>query len=205
MGDPKQRVPLAEAEAIAQELVGRLALACSRLEIAGSIRRRRPDVGDIELVAVPRRDAPVITDLFGTRHDGPPVNLLDALCLELLIKNELRDRPDKNGRPAFGERYKRLSYKGVGLDLFSVFEPAQFGVIYTIRTGSAEFSQRLVTPRLMGGWLPVGMSVKDGALWDRGRLIETQEEVEFFRAIGAEFLPPERRTADARPRLMVPA
>jgi len=154
---------------------------------------------------VPTLESRVVRDLFGNETVTGQWDALTTLVAARRAVGVFRDRLDVNGRPAFGDRYKRLVYQGVGLDLFSVLEPASWGVIYTIRTGSAEFSHRLVTPRLMGGWLPAGLRVKDGALWDRGRLIETPEEADFFRAIGVEWLPPERRTADARPRLMVPA
>jgi len=48
------RVPLADARVIAESLMAALGPGCERIEIAGSIRRGRPDVGDIELVAIPR-------------------------------------------------------------------------------------------------------------------------------------------------------
>ena len=48
------RYTLAEAQRIAGAIVGQLDPSCVRLEIAGSLRRGRPDVGDIELVAIPR-------------------------------------------------------------------------------------------------------------------------------------------------------
>lgn len=202
----KGRIPLAEAERLAAQVVGLLAPACERIEIAGSIRRRKPEVGDIEIVCVPKRDAPTIHDLFGTRKDGPLVNLLDALCISLHARDVLGHRPDKNGRPAFGERYKRLTFEGVGLDLFSVLPPAQWGVLYTIRTGPAEFSHRLVTPRLQGGWMPSGMRVQDGALWDRGAIVQTPEEADFFAALGLEVVPPEQRAGHVVPtRTKVPA
>jgi DNA polymerase/3'-5' exonuclease PolX len=48
------RRPLAEATALATELVDLLRVFCARIEIAGSVRRRRPDIGDLELVVVPQ-------------------------------------------------------------------------------------------------------------------------------------------------------
>jgi DNA polymerase/3'-5' exonuclease PolX len=46
---------------IAGRIVEALRPYCERIEIAGSLRREKPMVGDIEIVAIPRR--PV--DLFG--------------------------------------------------------------------------------------------------------------------------------------------
>ena len=49
----KTRVPLARAQVVAAEVVALLAPACERIEIAGSVRREKTDVGDIEIVCTP--------------------------------------------------------------------------------------------------------------------------------------------------------
>ena len=139
----KRRVPLALARAVAEEARARLAPACDRLEIAGSIRRARPDVGDVELVAVPRV-TPGRPDLFGTPMGA--TDELHALATALLAQGFLAHRPDRNGRWAFGEKLKRVVFRGAAgelpLDLFAVTPPAQWGVIFTIRTGPGAFSTR---------------------------------------------------------------
>lgn len=202
----KGRVPLAEAERLAAQVVGLLTPSCERIEIAGSIRRRKPEVGDIEIVCVPKLVESRVFDLFGSRVEGAPLDRLEETATSLLVAGTFRHRLDVNGRPAFGSRYKRLLYQGVGLDLFSVLPPAQWGVLYTIRTGPAEFSHRLVTSRLQGGWMPAGMRVQDGALWDRGAIVQIPEEADFFTALGLEFVPPEQRVGNvAPPRTKVPA
>jgi len=48
------RMKLEEAQVIAEKTKALLAPYCERIEIAGSIRRKKPDVGDIELVAIPK-------------------------------------------------------------------------------------------------------------------------------------------------------
>jgi DNA polymerase/3'-5' exonuclease PolX len=198
--DGKRRVPLALAEAVAAEARARLAPACERLEVAGSIRRRRPDVGDVELVAVPRV-TPGRRDLFGDATGE--ADELHALAERLLHEGVLAHRPDKNGRPAFGTKLKRVVFRGrageLPLDLFAVTGAAQWGVIFTIRTGPGAFSTRLVTQRRYGGGMPEGHRVRDGALWDGERLVETPEEADLFRALGLPWLPPERRTDTVRP------
>ena len=47
-----KRISLQDAERIANVLVGELQDACHRIEVCGSIRRKSPDVGDIDLVAI---------------------------------------------------------------------------------------------------------------------------------------------------------
>ena len=67
------KIPLAQARRIAHAaicLLGDLPsadgsehqLACSRIYEAGSVRRRRPEVGDIELVAIPVRSEQLTVD-----------------------------------------------------------------------------------------------------------------------------------------------
>lgn len=45
---------LEQAQRLAQQLVVDLEPACERIEVAGSIRRQRSQVKDIELVVIPR-------------------------------------------------------------------------------------------------------------------------------------------------------
>ena len=177
----KTRIPLAEAERKARQVVGLLETDCTRVEIAGSIRRRRPDVGDIEIVCVPRLDyQPPQLDLFGNVVHQPPTNALDVLASRLVtahLPTLPQELPGPLACPKGGECHI-----------------PQFGAIFTIRTGCAEFSHRLVTPRLGGGNMPVGMIEKGGVLWDRGRPLETPTEESFFDALSLPWLEPERRT-----------
>ena len=192
----KTRVPLAKAEQIARYLVDDLEDVCERIEIVGSIRRRRPTVSDIELLVVPRIDV-IRRDLFG--DPDQTVNRFDERCKNLHGLGTLSNRLDVNGRPAWGERYKRVLYEGIGVDLFSVLPPAQFGVLMVIRTGSAEFSKRVVSQARKGGALPNEMFVADGQLFlkrwgDYPELIPTPTEQDFFDRIGMPFIDPSERT-----------
>lgn len=47
------RLPLNKALPLAEKILAVLAPACLKIEIAGSIRRGLPDVGDIDIVALP--------------------------------------------------------------------------------------------------------------------------------------------------------
>lgn len=202
---PTQRLPLAEAQGLAEEFVRLVHGACERIEIGGSIRRGKADVGDIEIIAIPKTR----TEQVGLFEDQTVVvDELDEFLSMLHEGGVVANRLDKNGRAAWGSKYKRLLFNVDGrsfpLDLFCVV-PAQFGVIFAIRTGCAEFSHKLVTPRLLGGWLPTGLRVKDGALWDGERMIETPTEQAFFEAVSVQWLLPELRTPERRPVLLKPA
>jgi hypothetical protein len=196
----KVRIPLAEGRDLAGELVALLESTCERIEIAGSIRRERELVGDIELLAIPRITAEA--DMFGNVVPDRWTNDLDDLCAKLRGDGVLADRPDKNGRPAWGSRYKRARYKGVALDLFSVIAPATWGVLFMIRTGPADFSHVLVTSQVeripaLGcyGRLPTWAKVEGGALRyaKTGEPFEMPTEHRFFDRIGVEWVEPRDR------------
>lgn len=163
---------------------------CVRVEVGGSIRRGKPDPKDIEIVAAPD----VRLTEVGRRLFDPPelrsVDMLDRFLDRLVIAGTI-----ERGR-AWGPRYKQVLYKGAPVDLFSVLPPAQWGVIFAIRTGSAEFGKLLVTSRLQGGFMPPDMRVAGGVLWREGGAVETPEEEDYFREIGVPCWPPEERSVE---------
>ncbi len=187
---PRVRYPLAAAEAIAQELVMLLSPACERIVVAGSVRRRKPEVKDLEIVAVPA--ARSVRDLFGEVTDR--MNLLEDLLSTLVDQGEISAGRDGSGRPAWGPRYKRAVYRGLPVDLFSVIPPAQWGLTLLLRTGPWWYSKRVVTPRRHGGLLPDWMAVRDGAMWHKdGESLVTAEEEDVFRLLQVPFVDPARR------------
>lgn len=188
MSDHRRR-PLAEMCAVAEVLRAELAPYCERCEIAGSIRRRKPECADVELLVVPKfreeRDG-----LFGSKR----INLLDEYAQRQVDLGRWQHRYSIVGTKAFGERFKRVLVDGLPLDLFSCLPPAQFGVLMVIRTGPAEFSRRVVTSVSAGGWMPEGWRVKDGAIHDAsGSVVPTAEEADVFRVLGREYVEPEAR------------
>jgi DNA polymerase/3'-5' exonuclease PolX len=191
------RLPLAEARAVADELVALLAPACERIEIAGSIRRGRPDVGDIELVAVPRITIEATQGLWGN-GETERVNELDELAdrelLRVSVEIKRADGSIEHQR-RWGPRYKASLFRGIPVDLFST-TPASFGLIYLIRTGPAAFSQRLVTDARRRD-----LHVAEGQL-HRGSLgcgayvcevIPTPGERDVFGAMDLPWIAPEAR------------
>lgn len=64
---------LDSAQQVAKELVAELTPFCSKLEVAGSIRRRRPFVNDIDLVAIPKNQGALAQKLhdLGCNFGGP--------------------------------------------------------------------------------------------------------------------------------------
>lgn len=187
--DNPQAIRLVEAEDIALDLVARLEPACERIEIAGSIRRGKAWVTDIEIVAIPKMET-VARDLFGNpvrRRD-----LLSDTCGMLRDAGVLADRLDVQGRPAWDAKYKRMLYRGVAVDLFAA-TPDNWGLILLLRTGPAEFNRRLVSSKSFGGYLPFGFMVNDGSLWIGSERVPTPEERDVFNLINLPWMEPEER------------
>ena len=151
---------------------------CQRIEIAGSVRRLKPDVGDIELCAIPQM-------VPGNNMFGDPISALAEFDYDQMghvIKG--------------GQRYVQIAlHQGINLDLFIVLPPASWGVIYTLRTGPADFSQKCVTQRKKGGLLPSFLRVKDGTVQDAttGEIIPTPEEEDFFKVLKLNWISPDKR------------
>lgn len=200
MSSTEQRLPLREAQALAERLVSELQDVCEKIEIAGSIRRQRPDVGDLEIVCLPKIET-IYGGLFGDVAEV--IDRLDDRIAAWLEAGLVRHRLDKNLRKAAGKRYRRLLYHDVPLDLFSP-APESFGAILAIRTGPAAYSHALVTPKNqyttdgVRGLLPEFLQMKDGALrWrEGGEVVDTPTEKLFFHTIGVPLVAPELRGVD---------
>lgn len=173
----KQKIRLSEAENLAAALVEKLKPSCQRVEIAGSVRRQKSEIGDIEIVAIP---LPCV-DMFGAEMEYHQLDSFDWNEIGRLVKG--------------GHKYKQIELHdtGINLDLFIVTPPAQWGVQFVIRTGAAEFSHRFVTPRNFGGLLPSYLKVKDGAIWNKDKMVETPEEKDVFDLLGIQWIEPRER------------
>ena len=174
--------PHAQMLTVANALVKLLAPACHRIEIAGSLRRGVPMVGDIELVAVPI----LHTNLIGEpMADSSHVDDLLAAKPVVLHKN--------------GPKYKQFSFDWqlgvtITVDLFLQPDPATWGWNFMVRTGSADFSKRMVTPRAYGGLKPDWATIKDARVWRNGAALDTSEEPMVFDLWGMDFVPPSERS-----------
>ncbi len=195
------KVPWDVGQAVATRLCESLSPHCARLEIAGSLRRGKPEVGDIELVAIPLVEEQVQRDLFGEVVERTAVNRL-ALALDTLVASGAiaADPPSPDLKRAWGEKYRKFwllindRWGAIQVDLF-LTTPEAWGAIFTIRTGPAEFSEALVTHfkyhtpyRQQGGVL---------VRQDTGAVVPVPEEADYFRLAGLPFITPVRRSAEA--------
>jgi len=159
---------LEQALEIAEKVKALLAPHCERIEIAGSIRRKKPDVKDIEIVAIPK---PFDTGLFESGI-ATVVNQWQNVKGELPCKYTQRILPE-----------------GIKLDLFFA-ERGNWGLIYAIRTGSADYSHKVLATE----WVKRGYKSEGGYLVANGKQIAVLEEEDLFRRIGVPFKAPELRS-----------
>jgi len=157
-----------EAKLIADELISVLEPYCIRIEIAGSVRRKKANVKDIEICLVPKNK----NKLF---------NILGLF----LLKYNKDFKYFKNG-----ERYKQFEFKGINIDMF-IGNENNWGLLFAVRTGPAEFSTKILST-----WKKVskGGYSKDGYLHDgEDKMIFTPEETDVFTLCKMEFIEPEFR------------
>lgn len=178
------------ARAVAEALIQDLRTGCERIEVAGSVRRGERLVKDLEIVAIPK----LRRDLFGEIMPDEPTELDQVL--EGLFRAHTVDlrAVDEKGTTRNGPKYKALRHcrTNLGVDLFIVRRPAQWGAIFAIRTGPADYSRKLVTKAQ-----DRGLQCREGHLVriDDGAVLNTPEEGDFIRACGLPLVPPQKRRA----------
>lgn len=191
MSSPPITFPLAPTKFIAEKLIEMFQDGCDRIEIAGSIRRRKDRVKDIELLIVPtiREQKTLLPGQF--QH----FSLFDVVLNEALKRHRKTLQFDRE-TPRNGPKYKRLRFdRRIPVDVFIV-PPTAWGAQMAIRTGPSDVSKLLVTHRRHGGLLPDHLNQRDGHLWDREGVIETPEESDYFEAMSLPVVPPEERTPE---------
>jgi len=190
-------IPFTKAHALATRIKDLLQPHCILIHIAGSIRRMRPEVKDIEILCIPKKEDRQ-TDLFG----GTKKIISNDFCGALLHFTEKIIKGKVEGR------YMQIELKGgIILDLFLPI-PADYYRQLAIRTGSAEYAHKIIAT----GWTKKGwVGVKDIGLRKRTECTGGgkfpwrctkkdaslppvwRSEGEFFAWLGLEYIDPEFR------------
>lgn len=173
------------ASPLAENIVTSLRPHTHRAEIAGSVRRMKPNVKDIEIVA---RIADWEASFEALRQWG------------YFIKPGVPDITP--WAPKTGAKYLRMMLDGgLKLDLFLASEE-NWGALYTMRTGGATGPDgnpfEGFVPGMFSRWKKVsGGGKMRGCLptLPDGRSVIVREESDFFRVCGVEWTGPENRTS----------
>jgi DNA polymerase/3'-5' exonuclease PolX len=146
-----RRFPRAEALLMAQKFVAFLENHCHRCVIAGSLRRRKELVKDIEILFVPKMVTTADpADMFGGRIT---VSAADA-AIEVLLKiGVIAERPNKIGRFTWGSQNKLalLASSGTPIDFFSVTEACFWNALF-VRTGPDKLNIKVASAARKLGW-----------------------------------------------------
>lgn len=183
----KTRWPHAEALKIAEEIKEALAHHCERIEIAGSIRRKKSEVGDIELLFVPK---------LGSRQAGLFDNEEFDIAGEI-IDGWLRDaifakRPAIDGRTTWGPKNKLAIHQatGIAVDFFAT-TAENWWVSLVIRTGG-----KATNLKLTNGAIAKGAHLNaygSGLTLQNKKIIPATSERHVFELCGVPYQEPEFR------------
>lgn len=171
---------LHKAEKIAQKYVELLAPYCERIEIAGSVRRKKPEVKDIEIVCIPKNEIVLESadDLFD--EDKHKYQVHPGFIEEVNKLEKVKGEPT-------GKYTQRILPEGINLDLF-IANKDNWGYILAIRIGPDGYSKYLAD-----SWMRQGYKGIDGMLTKNGKPVPVPEEKDLFWLLGLEYVEPEYR------------
>lgn len=195
---------------LANRLVELMKPHCIKIEVAGSIRRQKPEVKDIEIVAIPKEYSASIRDLFNftaghvTRSmlvdefiAQPQGNLTWIKCGTHEIKPlDMKQELSSSNKYGTNRKYWRgfIDWNGgIKLDLFLATKE-NFGVIHLIRTGGKNFNLKMIEALKKNLY-----TISEASLYKTDRhgekidMCYTPDEKSIFRAAGMAFVEPEKR------------
>lgn len=177
------------ARRLAAEVTRKIKPHCDQFEIAGSIRRCKKEVGDIELLVIPKTFT-TSSAMFGgkdvtSRSDGfvRTVNQLKK------IKGDAREgKYMQRAIELDPEDYPAITERKIIIDIFTA-TPSSWGSQLIIRTGDADFSKLFI-----GTILPkYGYKAEGGFIWKGNDVINLPNEHEVFKLVGIPFIEPHLR------------
>jgi len=186
------KFPRAEALAVAREMCRLLTPVSDRILVAGSLRRGKSHVSDVEILFVPKVSMlPDPKDLFG---ELIPTNLAEDVLIDLLQRKLISKRPNVNGGTSWGESIKLAIHEasGVPVDFFTA-TPENWACMVVCKTGSAASNERICNEAIKRGlkWNPTGLGFSNRETGELVIRCRTEEEV--FRAVGLICPPPNER------------
>lgn len=188
---------LKKASDIAVDICRQLQPHCYNINIAGSIRRKKADVGDIEVICRPVREATAQASLFGIAAEVAVIKKFEETINSL--GEVLMGNPN-------GRQMKILLPQDIKLDLF-IPQDHDYYRIYAVRTGSRQYSAAVIaTAWKMKGWCGTDHGlrrIEDCKLVgeNKYKLINLQgmkppqwiSEADFFEWLGVSYLNPQLR------------
>jgi DNA polymerase/3'-5' exonuclease PolX len=178
------KTSLAKASQIAKDFTSLIA-DVTRSEVCGSIRRKKPTVGDIEIVALPEDRRLLLARLDRLVADGT--------FRKATYGNTLNHR--------WGDTYRGLMFEGMKIEVFCA-TPENHGFIRWLRTGPGDANTHVMTRMIQTDW-PVrfrgGYACHvDG---DQEHKLDASTEAQIFDYLGLDEIKPEDRSVPAYGRV----
>jgi DNA polymerase/3'-5' exonuclease PolX len=213
MADHNDPIPLSDAQDCAQMILQLLKGCCKKIAVAGSIRREKQFVNDIEILCVPKKEKTIIDippiqnkknddqtlfDMDGitaknviTKKDVV-VDLLQERIINLIEGGILSKRKKINGTTTFGEKTKLLVdvESNLPVDIFSCEEEDWYNCMVS-RTGGLKTNIEIASLAKKYGmrWLAFG----PGFLKKNGEIINISKEEDVFEIVGLPYRAPNQR------------
>jgi DNA polymerase/3'-5' exonuclease PolX len=195
-------VPLEAARAKALEIMTALGPHTERLEVAGSIRRGKPRVKDIDLVVIPKMKSR--TALFGSACEMDGTDFYEA------VKDAVLSLTSEGPRLLRGNAsiHPHAGAATIAVDIY-IATPESWATLLLIRTGSAEHNIWMCSrAKACGGRLHAdGSGLEVPGQYDaiaqrtvNSRVIRARDEEEIFKAMGIPYAEPgQRECVNGRP------
>jgi len=177
------RIEAAVARHHAEALVAQLAPLCQRIEIAGSLRRGKADLKDVELVALPIDSKALLARLDNW-----------------VIAGKIRKAIYPDGSQRWGSKYRGFTYESIRFELFTA-DADNWGYQLWLRTGPADANE-YVMRQCISYQSPY--HARDGYWWAGDARLSVPDEVELFRLLGMPPLHPVYRTLERYQQLLSP-
>ncbi len=169
---------LLQAKAIADKIYERFLPYCDRIHIAGSVRREKAQVGDIEIVAQAKNEES--KDMFGNIEYVIRSPYFQEIA-ETQLGKVIKGKPDG--------RYMQIELpEGINLDLFMP-EPYDYYRQFAIRTGSSDYSFKVIAT----AWKALGWVGTENGLRKMSECVEKKladNKSKWDCNIGTPSLPP---------------
>jgi DNA polymerase/3'-5' exonuclease PolX len=192
--------PFDVAHELAFNILNTLVPHCEKIHIAGSVRRRKAFVKDIEIVCQAKEMA--LKDMFGW---------YEGVIVDLQFQKSVKNLGEIVKGKTDGKYMQIKLPEGINLDLFMPDANDYFRQ-YAIRTGSAEYSHTVIAR----GWLKLGwvgteeglrriedcQQVANGSGKSKWKIVNKngnrppvwKSEEEFFEWLNVKWIEPEART-----------
>jgi hypothetical protein len=168
----KKTVPLATADQLAEIILNQLRPLSEAVVVAGSVRRRRPEVGDIEFVVLPK-DLHEFLKFVGS-HNFTGGERIQKGNLHLGHK---RDLP---------------------VELYIAHDPKELGAMLFMYTGDWQHNIAMRSIAKRQGWKLDQYGIWDAKTGEP--LLQSPDERDFYDFLGVDYHQPEERSFRNRPK-----